>query len=85
MAVKFTILGSGSGGNCAYLETDETRILVDAGFSPRQIRQRLATISRVPENLTAILVTHEHDIAQHAHRMIHIRDGKIFSDEAVSK
>jgi len=33
---------------------------VDAGFSPRQIRQRLATISRVPENLTAILVTHEH-------------------------
>jgi len=60
VAVKFTILGSGSGGNCAYLETDETRILVDAGFSPRQIRQRLATISRVPENLTAILVTHEH-------------------------
>ena len=60
MAVKFTILGSGSGGNCAYIETDEARILVDAGFSPRQIRQRLATISRVPENLTAILVTHEH-------------------------
>jgi phosphoribosyl 1,2-cyclic phosphodiesterase len=60
VAVKFTILGSGSGGNCAYLETDEARILVDAGFSPRQIRQRLATISRVPENLTAILVTHEH-------------------------
>jgi phosphoribosyl 1,2-cyclic phosphodiesterase len=60
VAVKFTILGSGSGGNCAYLETAEARILVDAGFSPRQIRQRLATISRVPENLTAILITHEH-------------------------
>ena len=60
MAVKLTILGSGSGGNCAYLETGETRVPVDAGFSPRQIRQRLATISRVPENLTAILITHEH-------------------------
>jgi phosphoribosyl 1,2-cyclic phosphodiesterase len=60
VAVKFTILGSGSGGNCAYLETDEARILVDAGFSPRQIRQRLASIGRAPENLTAILVTHEH-------------------------
>ena len=60
MSVKFTILGSGSGGNCAYIETDEARILVDAGFSPRQIRQRLATISRVPENLTGILITHEH-------------------------
>jgi phosphoribosyl 1,2-cyclic phosphodiesterase len=60
VAVKFTILGSGSGGNCAYLETAEARILVDAGFSPRQIRKRLESIGRVPENLTAILVTHEH-------------------------
>jgi putative ABC transport system ATP-binding protein len=34
---------------------------------------------------TIILVTHEHDIAQHAHRIIHIRDGKIYSDEAVAK
>ncbi len=34
---------------------------------------------------TIILVTHEHDIAQHAHRIVHIRDGKIFSDEAIKK
>jgi len=34
---------------------------------------------------TIILVTHEHDIAQHAHRIIFIRDGKIASDEAVKK
>ena len=60
MSVKFTILGSGSSGNCAYLETAEARVLIDAGFSPRQIRQRLATIGRTPENLTAILLTHEH-------------------------
>lgn len=60
MSVKFTILGSGSAGNCAYLETDNSRVLVDAGFSPRQIRQRLAAIGRTPENLSAILITHEH-------------------------
>ena len=60
MAVKLTILGSGSAGNASYVETDETRVLVDAGFSPRQIRQRLAGIGRAPENLTAILITHEH-------------------------
>ncbi|MBI3661989.1 MAG: ABC transporter ATP-binding protein [Acidobacteria bacterium] len=30
---------------------------------------------------TIILVTHEHDIAAHAHRIIHIRDGKVHSDE----
>lgn len=58
--VRLTILGSGSAGNCAYVETDEARVLIDAGFSLRQIRQRLATIGRVPENLTAILLTHEH-------------------------
>jgi putative ABC transport system ATP-binding protein len=34
---------------------------------------------------TIILVTHENDIAQHAHRIIHIRDGKVASDEAVAK
>src|ERR1700758_2191922 len=34
---------------------------------------------------TIILVTHEHDIAQHAHRIFFIRDGKIASDEAVAK
>lgn len=60
MPVHLTILGSGSAGNCAYVETGETRLLIDAGFSLRQIRQRLATIGRVPENLTGILITHEH-------------------------
>jgi phosphoribosyl 1,2-cyclic phosphodiesterase len=60
VAVRLTILGSGSGGNCAYIETDETRILIDAGFSLRQIRARLASIGRTPESLTGILVTHEH-------------------------
>jgi putative ABC transport system ATP-binding protein len=36
------------------------------------------------EGNTIILVTHEHDIALHAHRVIHIRDGKIERDEAVA-
>ena len=58
--MHFTILGSGSGGNCAYLETPNTRLLIDAGFSGRQIRQRLATIARSPETLHGILITHEH-------------------------
>jgi len=58
--VNFTILGSGSGGNCAYCETGQTRLLIDAGFSLRQIRQRLAGLGRAPENLHGILITHEH-------------------------
>lgn len=58
--MRFTILGSGSGGNCAYLETDQTRLLIDAGFSARQIRRRLAALGRSPETLHGILLTHEH-------------------------
>ncbi|MEI7730016.1 MAG: MBL fold metallo-hydrolase [Verrucomicrobiota bacterium] len=58
--MQFTILGSGSSGNCAYLETPETRLLIDAGLSGRQIRQRLAGIGRTPELVQGILITHEH-------------------------
>ena len=60
MAVQLTILGSGSGGNCAYLEAGDTRLLIDAGFSGRQLRERLASIQRTPETLHGILITHEH-------------------------
>lgn len=60
VSVRFTILASGSSGNCAYLEAGETRLLIDAGLSGRQTRQRLATIGRAPEGLHGILLTHEH-------------------------
>lgn len=59
-AVRFTVLGSGSGGNSAYIEAGETRLLVDAGLTGRQIRARLASIGRTPETLSGILLTHEH-------------------------
>jgi phosphoribosyl 1,2-cyclic phosphodiesterase len=60
VSARLTILGSGSSGNCAFLETGDTRLLIDAGLSGRQIRQRLATIGRSPESLQGILITHEH-------------------------
>src|SRR5437868_1824443 len=60
VSAHLTILGSGSSGNCAFLETGETRLLVDAGLSGRQIRQRLLSIGRAPEALNGILITHEH-------------------------
>ncbi len=60
MCVKLTILGSGSGGNATYLECGKTRILIDAGLSGRQIRERLLKINRSPETLTGIIISHEH-------------------------
>jgi phosphoribosyl 1,2-cyclic phosphodiesterase len=54
------VLGSGSKGNCTYLESPETRILLDAGLSGREIERRLRCIDRSPETLDGILISHEH-------------------------
>ena len=58
--MQITILGSGSAGNCALIETDQTAVLVDAGLSHRQITQRLEGIQRGWVDIDAILLTHEH-------------------------
>jgi phosphoribosyl 1,2-cyclic phosphodiesterase len=58
--VKFSVLASGSSGNSLYIETENTRLLVDAGLSGKQLGQRLAQIGVQAESLTAILVSHEH-------------------------
>jgi phosphoribosyl 1,2-cyclic phosphodiesterase len=60
VAATITILGSGSSGNCAFVETPRLRLLIDAGFSGKQIAMRLASIGRKIEDLNAVLLTHEH-------------------------
>ncbi len=57
---SLTVLGSGSRGNCALLTTPTCRVLIDAGFSSRQICQRLHNVGVAPESIDAILLTHEH-------------------------
>ncbi len=58
--MKFSILSSGSRGNACYIETGNAGILVDAGLSGIEIERRLASVGGSPENLDAIVVTHEH-------------------------
>ena len=53
-------LGSGSRGNAILLESDGTRVLVDAGYPPRVLAKRLAAIRVAPESIAAVIVTHEH-------------------------
>jgi phosphoribosyl 1,2-cyclic phosphodiesterase len=60
MAMRFSILGSGSAGNCALLCTEGSRVLVDAGFSSRKLRQLLHDIGESLDNIDAIFLTHEH-------------------------
>ncbi len=58
--MRVCVLGSGSKGNCTYIECGDTSILVDAGLSCAQIEKRLKAINVNPFCISAILITHEH-------------------------
>ena len=59
-AFKYSVLASGSTGNSFYVETPQKRLLIDAGLTGKKITSLLADIDRKPEDLDAILITHEH-------------------------
>ncbi len=58
--MRFASLGSGSKGNCTIVECNTTNILIDCGFSLKSTTTRLEQLNKSPEDLTAILVSHEH-------------------------
>ncbi|EXI75627.1 MAG: putative metallo-hydrolase YycJ [Candidatus Accumulibacter sp. SK-11] len=58
--IRFASLGSGSQGNALIVEAGGTRVLLDCGFSSREVTARLARLGIDPGGLAAILVTHEH-------------------------
>lgn len=58
--MRFALLGSGSEGNALVVQSGETSVLLDCGFSLTETVARLARLDLAPENLTGIVVTHEH-------------------------
>lgn len=58
--MRFASLGSGSRGNALVIESGQTRVLLDCGFSVQEIVFRLGRLGLSPDNLSAILITHEH-------------------------
>ncbi|MBO2956507.1 MBL fold metallo-hydrolase [Burkholderia pseudomallei] len=62
--MRFASLGSGSEGNALVVEASNgattTRVLLDCGFSAKELERRLARIDLRVDDLDAILVTHEH-------------------------
>jgi phosphoribosyl 1,2-cyclic phosphodiesterase len=60
MILKLCVLASGSSGNCTFIGTEKTRILIDAGLSARRTAERLAEIGERVEDINAICVSHEH-------------------------
>jgi phosphoribosyl 1,2-cyclic phosphodiesterase len=55
-----TVLASGSKGNATVIAAGNTRLLVDAGLSCRELLKRMAAAGEDAESLDAILITHEH-------------------------
>src|SRR5207253_10807698 len=60
IGLRISILASGSSGNITLLETEKTRLLVDAGLGKRETLARLAAVGKDVEHIDGILITHEH-------------------------
>ena len=59
--MKICNLASGSEGNVTYVETDEHKILLDAGMTVKYIKDKLSEISVNLEDIDYIFITHVHD------------------------
>ena len=75
MSLKVFILASGSSGNAAYVASERTRILIDAGLSGKEISRRLELMGVRVSDLSAVCVTHEHDDHTSALGVLHRRFG----------
>ncbi len=60
MTFSVASLGSGSRGNAFLVESETSRLLVDAGFSGAQIARRLEVLGVEPDTIDRVVVTHEH-------------------------
>ena len=58
--LKFCSLFSGSSGNSLFVQSDQSKILIDCGASGKKICEALASINSSIEDIDAILITHEH-------------------------
>jgi len=58
--IKACVLGSGSKGNCIYIQVDYQHLLIDCGFTKKQTICRLAMIGRRLEDIDNIYITHDH-------------------------
>jgi phosphoribosyl 1,2-cyclic phosphodiesterase len=58
--MRFCVLGSGSSGNAVVVESGGRSLLIDAGFSCRELERRMAAIGLDPATVAGIVLTHEH-------------------------
>ena len=71
--MKVSVLSSGSKGNTTYIETDNTKILIDIGNTSKYIKEKLEDFGVKPEELNGILITHTH--------VDHVKGLKVFKNK----
>jgi phosphoribosyl 1,2-cyclic phosphodiesterase len=59
--MKVVVLASGSKGNSTYIESNNTKILIDLGMSSNYIEEKLRDLNVNPKDINAILITHTHN------------------------
>lgn len=75
--LEVCVIGSGSSGNCIYVASASTAILVDAGLSAREISKRLKAVDIDPLSISALCITHEHHDHISGVRVFHKNHGKL--------
>ncbi|MCK4983186.1 MAG: MBL fold metallo-hydrolase [Victivallaceae bacterium] len=73
MSLGITALGSGSGGNSFVVHSADGNILIDAGFSRKELIRRMLEVNVDPSSIQAVLLSHEHDD--------HLKGCRIFCDQ----
>ena len=71
--MKVSVLSSGSKGNTTYIESNNTKILIDIGNTAKYVKEKLEDIGVEPEEIDAVLITHTH--------VDHIKGLKVFENK----
>ena len=84
MGLRFCSISSGSKGNCYVVMADETTLLIDAGISGKKIFEGLKELNLTPEDVTGVLVTHEHSDHVKGVKMVCKKgpDAKVYANDS---
>jgi len=86
VSLKISVLGSGSSGNCTFISSSKTKILLDAGFNRSQTIRRLNAIGESLEGIKALVISHEHsDHVNGLPSLLAKHDIPVFTSEGTSE
>jgi len=83
--VKLSVLGTGSRGNATLVRAGDTCVLVDVGFSAKQIERRLDRIGMHPEQISGVVLTHDHTDHTRGLTLVRKYDLDIYVTEATHR